>query len=95
VTEGSVPRLPDLAVEVQSPRNTVKAMHDKAYYYLANGVKMVWLIFPRKQVVQTFTAEEHDLLTIDDMLTGGDLLPGFAMAVRDVFADPLENDDVT
>lgn len=35
VTKGSVPTMPELAVEVQSPDDTIKEMREKATYYLA------------------------------------------------------------
>ena len=45
VKEGPAPYMPDLAIEVQSPDDTLKVMREKVDYYLANGSRMVWLIF--------------------------------------------------
>jgi hypothetical protein len=41
IDEGAVPHMPDLCVEVQSPKDQPKEMRDKADYYLANGTKQV------------------------------------------------------
>lgn len=87
VKRGSVPRMPDLAVEVKSPDQSVKEMRDKVRYYLANGMKMVWLLFTDQRIVEVYTADEELILTEDDLLTGGTLLPGFSMPVREIFVD--------
>lgn len=92
VKKGSVPELPDLAVEVKSPNDILKKMREKVRYYLANGTKLVWLVFPDKKVIEVYSADEELILTENDMLTGGDVLPGFTLAVRDIFADPAADE---
>jgi hypothetical protein len=47
---------------------------------------MVWLIYPEKRLVTVLTKESEDILTEADILDGGDVLPGFALPVRDIFA---------
>ena len=90
VTKGSVPTMPDLAVEVQSPDDSIKAMREKAAYYLANGAKLVWLIYPRKRMIEIYSANgEIDMLHETDTLSGEAVLPGFTLPVADLFADPL------
>ena len=78
---------PDLAVEVKSPTDTYRALRKKAERYLALGTKMVWLVFPEKQLIEVYTTDA-DVETIDSSgtLTGGDLLPEFSLPVRDIFA---------
>jgi len=85
VSQGPVHQMPDLAVEVQSPGQSDKLMADKATYYLANGVRVVWLVYPRKGLVEVLTNEERNLLSGDETLDGGDLLPGFTLRVEDIF----------
>lgn len=82
---GSVPYMPDLAIEVQSPDQSDKFMQEKGALYLAKGSKMVWLVYPRQQLVEVLTPTERYLLTIDDTLVGGDVLPGFTVAIREIF----------
>jgi Uma2 family endonuclease len=87
VTEvGAVPYMPDLAVEIKSPDDTYKEMREKARYYLAKGTQMVWLVFPEKQIIEVYTANDEQILTENDTLIGGDVLPGFSLAVRQIFA---------
>lgn len=89
VREGAVPRMPDLAIEIQSPDDTVKAMREKAAYYLANGVRLVWLIFPQKRYVEVYRpCAEMEIFFGRDLLDGGDLLPGFTLPVQELFAEP-------
>jgi Uma2 family endonuclease len=82
---GAVLFMPDLAVEVKSPDDTYKMLRDKARFYLANGARMVWLVFPEKQIVEVYTPAEEQILREGDTLTGGDVLPGFSMAVSQIF----------
>jgi Uma2 family endonuclease len=83
----AVPQMPDLAIEIQSPDDSVLRMREKALYYLTNGGKLVWLVFPCKQQIEVHTADEIRTLGINDTLNGGDVLPGFALAVKDIFAE--------
>ncbi len=85
VREGAIPAMPDLAVEVQSPTQSDDFMIEKAAYYLANGTQIVWLVFPTKRVVEVHQRDQVTTLTQSDMLTGGSVLPGFTLAVKDVF----------
>lgn len=87
VKRGAVPQMPDLAVEVKSPDDSLQELRDKAAYYLANGTRMVWLALPHKRLVEVYTQEGPDILTTDDALDGGELLPGFSLPLRDLFAD--------
>lgn len=86
VKEGAVLRFPDLAVEVKSPTDSYRLMREKAAYYLANGVKLVWLVYPEKRIVDVYRADgEIQILAESDALGGGDVLPGFTMPVSDIF----------
>ncbi len=87
IRKGAAPFLPDLAVEVQSPDQSDKFMADKAAYYLANGVRMVWLVYPDKRLVEVLTPDARHLLNDADSLDGGDVLPGFSLPIRDIFAE--------
>ena len=85
-----MPHLPDLAVEIKSPDDTVKEMREKAAYYLAHGVRLVWLVYPHKRLVEVYRPDaDVEILAVGDVLTGGEVLPGFSIPVADVFADPL------
>lgn len=90
VKQGSVPDMPDLAVEVLSPHQSLKELREKARYFLASGSKLVWLVIPEKRLIEVYAPDNEQVLNDDDTLSGGEVLPGFEMPVRDVFADPME-----
>jgi Uma2 family endonuclease len=92
VERGSVPEMPDLAVEVKSPDDTVKELREKARYFLMNGTRMVWLVYPGKRIIEVYTPDNEYILDETDTLSGGDVLPGFTLPVRDVFIDPIAED---
>lgn len=93
VTEGSVPQMPDLAIEIKSPDDSLKDLREKAMYYLANGTRMVLLLDPAKRLIIVITPDDEQILLEHETLNGGDVLPGFSMRVKDIFADPLADDD--
>jgi Uma2 family endonuclease len=78
---------PDLAVEVVSPNEDVLK---KVNEYLRAGTRMVWAIYADEKSVYVFTLDEDGSLRgqphgVDDTLDGGDVLPGFALPVREIF----------
>ena len=80
---------PDLAVEVLSPDDRPGAVAAKIVFYLLHGVRLVWLIDPDERTVQVFTADgESRVLHDEDTLDGGNVLPGFAVHVRDILPPP-------
>ena len=60
-TQGAALYIPELCIEIQSPDDSAKKMADKAEFYLANGAKMVWLVYPSKQLVETLTLDNREL----------------------------------
>ena len=84
---GAIPVAPDLVVEVNSPSDTTQGIYDKIQAYLANGVPMVWSVFPFEPYMVVYEPGEHNLrfYGFQDELTGGDVLPGFKVAVRKFF----------
>ncbi len=78
---------PDFAVEVKSPTDSKRALRRKAEKYLSAGTRLVWLVFPDDQQVEVYSIHDEDLLPvgIDGILDGRDVLPGFTLAVKDIF----------
>lgn len=86
VKSGVVMRMPDIAVEVKSPSNTNIGLRNKAAYYIKQGSRMVWLIYPAKQLVEVYRPDRDlEILTMNDVLDGADVLPGFSLPVKDIF----------
>ncbi len=80
------PVSPDLAVEVLSPSNTGIEISEKVTAYLDGGARLVWILEPRLLQVSVYHPDgTTSLLGPDDRLTGEELLPGFAVVVRELF----------
>ncbi|HEV3437613.1 MAG TPA: Uma2 family endonuclease [Gemmata sp.] len=80
--------VPDLAVEVLSKANTRREMERKLKEYFLSGVKLVWFVEPVARIVRAFTSPDDVIeLGINDILEGGDVLPGFAVPVSRLFVD--------
>lgn len=79
------PNPPDLAVEVLSPTNDDEKMRVKITHYLLVGV-VVWVVNPEARTVEVYTpGEPVRILGPEDTLEGGPVLPGFSLAVKDIF----------
>jgi Uma2 family endonuclease len=79
---------PDLAVEVKSPSDSKRQMRLKAEAYLRFGTQLVWLVFADEKVIEVYVPEQDVMVfTIEDTLDGGAVLPGFKLAVKDIFPE--------
>jgi Uma2 family endonuclease len=77
---------PDLAVEVLSEGNTQAEMSRKVGEYFDAGVRLVWLIDPRKRTARAFSTPDRSVrLREDQALEGGEVLPGFAVPLARLF----------
>jgi Uma2 family endonuclease len=83
---GAGATMPMLAIDIQTPDETRRAMRRKAEWLLVNGARMVWLIYTLREQVEVMTSTERRLLSKQDTLDGGDVLPGFSMPVSEVFS---------
>jgi Uma2 family endonuclease len=78
---------PDLCVEVISQNDKYPEVEAKVIEYLADGVRLVWVINPHAKSVTIYTtgSEQITRLTAGHTLTGGDVLPDFSVPVNDIF----------
>jgi Uma2 family endonuclease len=77
---------PDLAVEVLSPSDRMTQINRKLELYFEHGARLAWLVNLRKQQIHIYTADSIEALTdLDDVLTGGAVLPGFKCKLRRIF----------
>jgi|GEM_PF-66708 len=88
-----IPFAPDLAVEVASPEQRPGEMAAKARLYLSGGTRLVWVVWPASEHIdvwhQGHPGGPAATLNTADSLDGEDVVPGFALPVAAVFADPL------
>jgi Uma2 family endonuclease len=85
---------PLLAVEVLSEGNTPGEMRRKLKDYFLSGVRVVWFIDPESKTARVFTApDESRTLREKDALEGGEVLPGFTLPLRELFARLPEDEE--
>jgi Uma2 family endonuclease len=88
------PLAPDLVVEVVSPSQFRPEMKDKAERYIKAGVRLVWVVWPKRQQVDVWRPDAAGVARIvttlkastGDTLDGLDVLPGFTYPLADLFA---------
>lgn len=79
---------PDLAIEIVAEPVTVDLMSSIVDVYLQARTPLLWLVMPAARMVMVhypdFTGQ---LLSVRDVLAGGDVRPGFSLPVVEVFKD--------
>ncbi len=84
---------PDLVVQVASPRQTRPEMKAKTERYVKAGVRLVWMVWPKRQQVDVWRADAAGVARIvaalkasaGDALDGLDVLPGFTLPLAALF----------
>lgn len=95
VSKGAVEAVPDLVVEVWSPRDLeTKKRRDEAMRkirrYQTAGVRLIWAVNPAQKVVEVYHPDQSApvaVLGVDKQLDGEGVIPGFKMAVRRLFEE--------
>ena len=85
--------VPDLVVEVASPSDSRREVHDKARMWLSHGVHLVWVVHPETRTVDVHRPD-HEVATLSDQdaLDGLDVLTGFTCDVSAVFGPRATED---
>ena len=84
---GYYPGAPDVAAEVISPHDLYTEVEEKVIAWLDGGTSMVLIINPRKRIVTVYRSRSNiTVLAEDDTIDGGEVVPGWTMPVRDIFA---------
>lgn len=84
---GYWPGAPDLVAEVLSPGDRRGAVADKVATWLRAGVRMVVVVDPQRRTVAVHHADQPvSVLGEADSLDGGDVVPGWTLPVRTLFA---------
>jgi Uma2 family endonuclease len=85
--------VPDLAIEVLSPSDRPAEMRAKVAEYLRLGVRAIWVLDPAARGVRVHARDagqgSHVTTTVlaeDDLLNGGDVIPGFRCPVAELFS---------
>jgi Uma2 family endonuclease len=82
--DGEMTVPPDLVVEVVSPHETVEELDKKIHDFASVGVPLIWVVNPNSRIVRVIRRDGSPPLLGDaDILSGGDVLPGFSCRVAD------------
>jgi Uma2 family endonuclease len=84
------PIAPDIAVEVISPSESSKNVMKKVLRYIQGGSRLVWTMYADDETVYVWQLGDDGemrwrVLSGDDVLDGGDVLPGFSIKVSEIF----------
>ena len=73
-------------MEILSPSNRPGEVHAKVADYLAAGTRLAWIVAPGARRVTVYRSLlDPRVLYADQELEGEDVVPGFAMAIKELF----------
>lgn len=77
---------PVLAVEILSPSDKHEEVTEKVQGYLDAGVRLVWVVDPDFYTITVYRPDaEPQLFSLNQTITGDPDLPGFRVALKDIF----------
>lgn len=80
------PIAPDFVLELMSPSDTLPETSAKLQEYLANGVRLGWLIDRKTRRVEVYrSGQPVEVLDAPTHLAGEDVLPGFILTLAAVW----------
>ena len=78
--------VPDLVIEVRSPNDTRRDIHDKSRMWISHGAHLVWAIHPNTRTIDVHQPDQPvRTLTTDTSLDGNNVLPGFTCELTEIF----------
>jgi Uma2 family endonuclease len=85
---GNSPIAPDFAAEVISPNEEAEDVNRKVQEYLAVGVRLVWVIYPKTKTVWIFRLSGTGAWVAGAAeLSGEDVIPGFTISLETLFSE--------
>ena len=81
-----LPLCPDFVIELRSASDALSTLQDKMQEYLANGLRLGWLINPPGRTVEVYRADRAvETVPFSTAMTGESLLPGLAIDLTEIF----------
>jgi Uma2 family endonuclease len=82
--------VPNLVVEVVSPTNYANEVAERLEDYFRSGVERAWVVFPTVSKLYDYDSRNTvRILSRDQTLEGGALLPGFQLPLSELFEDEV------
>jgi Uma2 family endonuclease len=86
-TTGFIPIPPDLAVETLSPGDRASEVAEKIQWWLDHGAREAWVVDPENRTLTLHAADQTARVFREhETLDHSAALPGFALALADVFS---------
>ena len=86
IPEQFIPGPPDLAVEILSPSSRWSEVEETIADYLAAGARLVWVVDPgERRVIVRYPDRPPRIVAAGESLEGEDVVPGFALALAELF----------
>jgi Uma2 family endonuclease len=83
--------VPDLAVEIVSPTHLAQEIQAKIREDFEAGVRRVWVFDPDETLVyDDESLRSTRMLGLEDVLEGGEVIPGFRLPLAELFAGDEE-----
>ena len=82
-----LPLCPDFVIELVSESDDLADTQAKMREYIANGLRLGWLINPKNKQVEIYRPnQEIEVLQSPANLSGEDVLPGFILDLQPIFS---------
>jgi Uma2 family endonuclease len=83
--------VPDLIVEVVSPTNLAEEIPTRVRDYFHSGVRRAWIIYVHESLVYEYDSPRSiRVLGREDILDGGEVIPGFRLPLSELLEGPEE-----
>ena len=82
--------IPQLAMEFLSKGETAEDIADKINDYFSSGVKLVWYIYPKTEMIYVYTSPKNiKVLQGDDICSASPIIPDFQFPTKEIFKKEL------
>jgi Uma2 family endonuclease len=82
------PIAPDFVIELRSATDSLIVLQSKMQEYLANGVRLGWLINPQDQTVEIYRlGRAVEVQQATTQVSGEEVLPGFTLNLSRIFQE--------
>ncbi len=78
-------QMPDLVIEILSPRQAINEILSKFKAYLTLGVKSCWLIIPSVKVIKIYWANENKIFDIQHDTEITDAIIDIRLPIQKIF----------
>jgi Uma2 family endonuclease len=88
--EEYLPLCPDFLIEMRSRSDVLSKLHDKMDEYIADGLRLGWLIDPARKQVHVYRARlPMETLEDPDTVSADPVLPGFTLDLDGVWSPEM------